>query len=198
MNWKGLLLFLGFALPALAVPPEAWPATNSLMALRGQKCTIKLTGSGKLKTATFFLNNAVFSVKGLEHDIILQGLENDAVISCGCENEENNEVFTYETDLCYFCDLVCGGTWFRRCGAAERDHCDDRRSGLSRTFRPWEPGRVPHEPEERSHRATYVVHGERQHDAECGLCLCNEKVVKDSTKQKTEGELVCLYCRVMD
>ncbi|VGO20683.1 hypothetical protein [Pontiella sulfatireligans] len=46
-----------------------------------QKRTIKLTGSGKLKTATYFLKNAVFSAKNMEYDIVFRGLEVEAVIS---------------------------------------------------------------------------------------------------------------------
>ncbi|VGO22895.1 hypothetical protein [Pontiella sulfatireligans] len=46
-----------------------------------QRRVIKLTGSGKLKTATFLLKNAVFSAKGMEHDVVFQGLETDPVIS---------------------------------------------------------------------------------------------------------------------
>lgn len=45
------------------------------------KCTFKRRNSGKLKTATFFIDQAVFSAKGMEHDLIFQGLENEAVIS---------------------------------------------------------------------------------------------------------------------
>ena len=51
------------------------------MTVGRQNRTIRLDGSGKLKTATFFLKNAVFAAKGLEHDIVFQGLETDAVIS---------------------------------------------------------------------------------------------------------------------
>jgi len=45
------------------------------------KRTFKRTNSGTLKTATFFIKQAVFSAEGMEHDIVFQGLGTDAVIS---------------------------------------------------------------------------------------------------------------------
>lgn len=46
-----------------------------------QECNLLLTGSGTLKTATFFIEKADFSAKGMEYDIVFQGMETDAVIS---------------------------------------------------------------------------------------------------------------------
>jgi len=45
------------------------------------KRSIKLTGTGKLKTATFFLDKVVFSAKGLEQDLVFSASGDDAVIS---------------------------------------------------------------------------------------------------------------------
>lgn len=46
-----------------------------------ERRTIALTGSGAVKTVTFFFEKADFSAKGMEYDIVFQGLETDAVIS---------------------------------------------------------------------------------------------------------------------
>lgn len=46
-----------------------------------QRRTLALTGSGELKTATFFIEQADFSAPGMEYDLVFQGLETDAVIS---------------------------------------------------------------------------------------------------------------------
>jgi hypothetical protein len=43
--------------------------------------TIKLTGTGELKTATFFFDDAVFSAKGMDYDILFKSKDTDAVIS---------------------------------------------------------------------------------------------------------------------
>ena len=45
------------------------------------KRTIQRADSGKLKTATFFVDDAVFVAKGMDYDIVFQSLESDAVIS---------------------------------------------------------------------------------------------------------------------
>ncbi|VGO20668.1 beta-galactosidase [Pontiella sulfatireligans] len=43
--------------------------------------TFKRTDTGKLKTATFFIDQAVFSAQGMEHDIIFQSKGSNAVLS---------------------------------------------------------------------------------------------------------------------
>lgn len=43
--------------------------------------TINLTGTGALKTATFFVNEAVFSAKGMDYDIVLKSTDAGAAIS---------------------------------------------------------------------------------------------------------------------
>ncbi len=45
------------------------------------KRSIILTGSDGLKTATFFVNDAVFSTKGMAHDIVFKSTGADAVLS---------------------------------------------------------------------------------------------------------------------
>jgi len=45
------------------------------------KRSINLTGTGDLKTATFFFNDVIFSAKGMNYDIILKSTGTDAVLS---------------------------------------------------------------------------------------------------------------------
>jgi hypothetical protein len=45
------------------------------------KKQIELTGSDKLKTATFFIENAVFPARKLDHDITFKATNDDAVLS---------------------------------------------------------------------------------------------------------------------
>jgi len=45
------------------------------------KRTIKLTGTGEVKTATFFVNDAVFSARGMDYDIIFRCAEANAALS---------------------------------------------------------------------------------------------------------------------
>lgn len=51
------------------------------MSVGTQRRTFERTGSGRLKTATFFIDQAVLSAQGMEYDIILQSKGSDAVIS---------------------------------------------------------------------------------------------------------------------
>lgn len=51
------------------------------MSVGSQQRSIQLMGSGDLKTATFFMQDAEFSAKGMDYDLVFEGVESDAVIS---------------------------------------------------------------------------------------------------------------------